>query len=378
MPRRLNTEERRKFINLRRSFRSPVIGITGSVGKTTTLEMVRSMLETKGQVLKHHHGHGNWNNNIKTLEKLSPEYDYALFEFDFSRGNHFAEILRLIKPTIGIVTNFGDAHLNYLGGMVEIALQKSEVVKYLARQGTAILNKDDELSSTLADYIDTQNVIKFGLSHNSDYYASDIQHLGPGGTEFRLNGNQKIRVPIFSVNDVYNLLSAIATLEVIGFPLDEVLTHFEQNFQLPPGRGRLHEVNGRYLLDESFSANPRAIAKGTRALVGFRPMATRIIYIVSDMTEVGVNIQEQHLNMGYFISALPIDCLITLGTYSEFIGKGVSLIRHEDKKLVHTQTIDGILENLKQVAEPGSVIMAQGIGTVAFRRILNFIGSLDA
>ena len=133
MARRLDIEERKKLVKIRRAFSSPVIGVTGNVGKTTTIEMIRTVLEKKGKVLKNEQGYGNWENNLNTLRKLSSEYDYAIFEFDFHRGQNFSEILRLIKPNIGLVTNIGDAHLSYIGGMVDIALQRSEVVKFLAR-----------------------------------------------------------------------------------------------------------------------------------------------------------------------------------------------------------------------------------------------------
>ena len=152
MERKLSIEDRKKYLYLRRNFKSPVIGITGNVGKTTTLCMIDTFLSQQGKVLKSNHSYGNWQNTIKTLENLSPEYNYALFEFDINREDQFGEILRLIKPNVGVVTNFGDAHLSYLGGMLDIAIKKSEVVKYLARDGVAILNQDDEICSHLCRY----------------------------------------------------------------------------------------------------------------------------------------------------------------------------------------------------------------------------------
>jgi UDP-N-acetylmuramoyl-tripeptide--D-alanyl-D-alanine ligase len=373
MTHRLSLEERKKFLYLRRAFKSPVIGVTGNVGKTTTIGMLRAVLERHGKVLKHHHGHGNWSNNLSTLSRLSPDYDYAIFEFDFYRNNNFAEILRIIKPNIGIVTNIGDAHLSYIGGMVDVALQKSEVVKYLAAEGIAILNKDDELSSALSRHIDTKNIIKFGLSRNGDYYASDIEHLGPLGTRFRINDKYHVTLPIYSISDVYNFLAAMATLVALDFTIETIIKTFQNNYQLPNGRGKLYKLNGFYVIDESYEATPRSVAKASRSMVGFRPYTDKLIYIVGDMMESGPNIEEQHLNMGYFLSALPIDCFITVGPYAEFIGKGVSLIQHKEKLVVTCNNIDEILESLDTMITKKAVITVQGIGQVALRRLIRYL-----
>jgi len=373
MAHRLTLEERKKLVYLRRAFKSPVIGVTGNVGKTTTIGMLRAVLERHGRVLKHHHGHGNWTNNLNTLSRLSSDYDYALFEFDYFRYNDFAEILRIIKPNIGIVTNIGDAHLSYIGGMVDIALKRSEVVKYLAREGIAILNKDDELSSALGRYIDTKNIIKFGLSHNSDYYASNIEHLGPLGTRFTINDKYHVTLPIYSISDVYNFLAAMATLVALDFSIETIIKTFQTNYQLPNGRGKLYKLNGFYIIDESYEATPRSVAKAARSMIGFKPYADKLIYIVGDMMESGPNIEEQHLNMGYFLSALPIDCFITVGPYAEFIGKGISLIQHPEKLVVTCNNIDEILKSLDKVITKKAVITVQGIGQVALHRLVKYL-----
>jgi UDP-N-acetylmuramoyl-tripeptide--D-alanyl-D-alanine ligase len=377
MKRRLDLEERKKLISVRRKFRSPVIGVTGNVGKTTTIEMIKTVLNKNGRVLTHEQGHGNWENNLNTLRKLSSDYDYAIFEFDFHRGENFAEILRLIKPNIGLVTNIGDAHLSYIGGMVDVALQRSEVVKYLARDGIAILNKDDELSSAVAKYISTKNILKFGLNQNAEYYACEIEHLGPKGTSFTLNDKYKVTIPIYSISDVYNFLSASASLVSVGFSIEQILETFKSKYELPAGRGKLYNLNGFYLIDESYEATPRSVAKAARAMIGFKPYTDKLIYILGDMTEYGPKVEEHHLNMGYFLSALPIDCLITVGNYAEYIGKGVSLIKSKEKLVYNCNSINQILRTLDTVLTDKAAITVQGIGQVALRRILKYLGKKE-
>ena len=371
--RKLTTNEKRHYINLRRGFSNPVIGITGFLGKTTTLEMIRNIVETKGNVLKNTYGYGSWGNNIKTLEDLDKGYDYALFEFDYQRGNNFAEILRLIKPTIGIVTNIGDAHLNYLGSMMRVAIEKSEVVKYLARDGVAILNKDDELSSALADHISTKNIIKYGMSHHCDYYASDIEQLGPHGIKFKLNGKYNVTLPIYSPMDVYNMLAAIATAVNLKFTLSEIIDILSEKFVLASGRGQLQIIDGYFILDESYQANPRSLSKAARALISFQSYTDRLIFIVGDMMNAGGNVEDQHLNMGYFLSALPINHLIAVGEYGQYLAKGASLIKSKDKTVDSVQNIDEILLILDRIVGKRAAISVKGLGSVAMHRIVKFL-----
>lgn len=284
----LSSEDSKKYINLRRRFHNPVIGVSGNLGKTSTLEMINSLLESRGKVLRNTKGYGSLKNNLKLLERLSSKYDYALFEFDYQRGNNIAEILRIIKPTIGIVTNIGDAHLNYLNDVMRIVLEKSALVKYLARDGLAILNKDDELSNSLSEAISTNNIVQFGMNKAADYFASDIQQLGPEGTKFKISGKYEVQLPIYSVQDVYNFLAAAACVQNLGFTLPEIIDIFSRNFQLAAGHGRLHKIGRHYLLDESYLANPRSMSKAARSLIGFKPYSDNLVFIAGDMSGAGV------------------------------------------------------------------------------------------
>lgn len=367
--RKLDNNARKKYIAIRRNFNKPVIGITGMLGKTSVIEMLSTILATKGHLLNHKQGSGNWKNNIHSLEQLDSSYDYAVFEFDYNRGNDFAELLRLIKPNIGIITNIGDAHLSYLGNMIKFALEKSAVVKYLARNGVAILNKDDELSSALSDYIATKNIVKYGLSNGSHFHASDIEFKGPEGITFKLNGKTKIKLPIYSIQDVYNVLAAIACAENLDFKIDEIVAILEEKFELPKGRGRILKIADSFILDESYISTPRSLSKAARTLIGFKPYVEKVALIVGDMIGGGVNTEEQHLNMGYFLSALPIDCLITVGEYSRFIGQGANILKTDTKQICHATNVDEILSIIEENLHGSAAISVKGIGSAALHRI---------
>jgi UDP-N-acetylmuramoyl-tripeptide--D-alanyl-D-alanine ligase len=181
-------------------------------------------------------------------------------------------------------------------------------------------------------------------------------------------------IPIYSLADIYNFLAAVATLVNLGYELTNVLDIFQNHFQLPAGRGKLYKIDQLYVLDESYIATPRAVAKSTRSLVSFKAYVDKLVLIIGDMQELGTNIEEQHLNMGYFISALPIDHVITVGHYAALIGKGVSLIQNTGKTVVNCNSVDDILNALDKLKFDKAAVTAQGIGQVGLRRILKHLG----
>jgi len=373
---KLSTAEKRKLINKRRNYSHPVIGITGSFGKSTLVEMLSAVLESRGKVLKTPRGRGLWENNLSTLIRLNNSYQYAIFEFDYQRGKNFAGLLRLIKPNFGIVTNIGDAHLNYLKDAMNMALQRSEVVKYLVQNGTAILNQDDELGSALSNYISTPNIYKFGLNQSADFCASDIEHLGPGGLRFKLNCKKTITLPLYSVPNIYSFLACAITCTHLGFSMQEIVENIKSNFSLPKGRGNLFKINDIYLFDESYGGTSRSVSKAARSLVGFKPYVNKTILIVGDMTEPGVMVEDRHLNLGHFLSALPIDCLITLGHYASYIAKGASLIKTKSREVYSVDNVNDLLKILKKTVVPNTAISVKGLGNVVFHRIKSLIENL--
>ncbi len=362
-------DEKDFLMSIRAEFTNPVIGVTGNLGKTSTLSMIETLLCAKGRVLGPTNGCGNGKNNLKILRDLSMEYDYALFELNHQAGKNFVDLLRLIRPNIGIVTNLGDAHLNYLDRMIKVAIEKTSLLKYMEDDGIAILNKDDEFSYNIARNLSHHHVILFGLNQHADFYATNIEQYGPNGIRFLLNGRTRLHLPLFSIQDLYNFLAAVACVAHLGFSLEEIADIFQQNFQLPQGRGRLLKFGNHYLIDESYIGNPRSLSKAARVLSTFAPYSKQLVLIVGDMADTGINVEQQHLNMGYFLSALPIDVLITVGEWAKFIGKGFNVIKSQNKRCYSVNTVSEVVEILEHTIKKPSTIAVKGVGNVAMHRI---------
>lgn len=373
---KLSLFEKRRLVQLRRKFPNPVIAVTGYLGKSTLIALLDTILSTRGKVLCNRRSRGSWKNNLELLQKLSPEYDFAIFEFDARNGENFSGLLRLIKPNIAIVTNLGDAHLTYLSNVVKTALKRSQVVSYIARGGVAVLNQDDDLTSSLSEFIKDAHIEKYGLNQNAGFFASDIEQLGPKGIRFKLNNKQVLELPIYSVANVYTFLACVAALTHLQFKIEEIVSIVQQKFHLPKGRGNLLEINDRWVLDESYPGTSRSVSKAARTLIGFKPKSKRLVYIVGDMTEPGVKVADRHLNMGYFLSALPLEYIITLGHYADFIGRGVSLIPADSRTVISVPNVDVLLDVLRDIAIPGTTISVKGLGNVVFHRIQTLLEKL--
>ncbi|KAA3617510.1 MAG: hypothetical protein D8M58_01900 [Calditrichaeota bacterium] len=369
----LDLIKKKELVRLRRNYSKPILGITGYLGKTTLITMLSAVLSSRGKVLKTPHGSGSWENNLETLSRLDEQYDYTIFEFDYQHGKNFAGLLRLIKPNVAVITNIGDAHLSYLRDAMTLALQRSEVIKYIARDGVAILNQDDDMSSALSQHIITPNIVKYGMNHSADFFASDIEQLGPNGIRFNLNGNKKIELPLYSVFNVYSFLACAATCSNLGIPIEETVELIRKKFTLPKGRGNLQKIKSIYLLDESYLGTSRSVSKAARTLVGFGPYTKKTVLIIGDMTEQGLKIEDRHLNMGHFLSALPIDYLITLGHYAEYIAKGASLIKSKSKKIISVKNVNELLNTLETILTPNMAISVKGLGNIVFHRIRTLI-----
>ena len=174
---------------------------------------------------------------------------------------------------------------------------------------------------------------------------------------------------MYSVTNIYSFLACALTCTKLDFTIKEIVDRIKTDFSLPKGRGNLLKFGDSYLLDESYPGTSRSVSKAARSLVGFKPYVKKTIFIVGDMTEPGVTVEDRHLNLGYFLSALPIDCLITLGHYAQYIAKGISLIQTKSREVISVNNVKELVDVLKETIVPKSAICVKGLGNVVFHRI---------
>ncbi|MEJ2635329.1 MAG: Mur ligase family protein, partial [Calditrichia bacterium] len=350
----------RKIQEIRRNFSLPVIGVTGAEGKTTTKRMLAAILSQRGAVLETPLDCNSASVVTSTLLKLNKDYKHAIIELGIINGDQFKLAVEVAEPNIGIVTNIGEAHMASLGDKYLIADAKVELIRQLPENGFAVLNIDDELVSGMEAFSPTQRVIKFGFNSNAHFFASDIKYLGPEGMEFTVNNYYKFHLPIYSSTSVSNALAAISTARILNFEFEEIKQGLENNFELLPGRGNLVDLKDVYILDHTYKATVNAVTKACESLVQFKKFSKHSILVIGSMDELGNSSEDIHLNLGYYISALPIDTVITVGKDAGLVGEGIRRINHNNKIIDHCLNPDALPDTLMKRLVPHTTILMIG------------------
>lgn len=290
----------------------PFIQITGSVGKTTTKEMVAGMLAEQYCTLK---TEGNFNSDLgvpKTMLQLTEEHEVAVIETGM---DHFGEIRYLgeiAKPDIAVITNVGDVHAEFLGGSrMGVFKAKCEIFENLAADGVAILNGDDALLNTVTL---PQRIVRFGWGENCDVRILSVETHGVSGISCRIRtakDEYALRIAVPGAHVAYSAAIAVAVAEELGMPRDKVMTGIEA-FQAPDKRLEVKPLAGnRIMINDSYNANPLSMAAALRVLA--EADAQRHIAFLGDMKELGDTAEAGHREIGRLITELKLDEVLCIG-----------------------------------------------------------------
>ena len=309
--------EWRKRLNVR------VIGITGSVGKSTTKELTTTVLKQRYRTLKNT---GNLNNEIglpMTLWRMSKGHQRAVLEMGFYVPGEIKFLCDLARPSVGVITTIGTVHAERAGSQEEIARGKSELVQSLppAPDGVAILNYDDDLVREMAGLTQAR-VFYYGLNPEADLWADQVEGLGLEGIKFRLHfqgENIHLKVPLIGRHSVHTVLRAAAVGLVEGLSWDEIgrgLRSEHTQLRLVAVRSR----SGALILDDTYNASPKSMLADLNLL---EEMEGRKIAVLGDMLELGRYEHEGHMKVG-IRAAQVADVLVTVGEKAQIIAKAAS------------------------------------------------------
>jgi len=296
---------------VRRLWAKPLVGVTGSTGKTTTKDAIAHVLQSRWRVLK---SEGNLNNHFGLplmLLKLEAEHDIAVIEMGMSHGGEIAALAAIARPDIGVVTNVAPVHLEFFNSVADIARAKYELIEGLHAGGTAILNADDEYVSQFGRNFHGKLVF-YGLKPAADVHADNVQLRGAAGSTFDVVAGgcrEPVTLPLVGGHNIYNALAAIA----VG--LERGLTPSEAAGALATltaadKRGQVVQLGNILIINDCYNSNPTALNAMVDTLAAMP--ATRRIVVAGEMLELGPAGEEMHRNAGRHVAEQKIDVLLAV------------------------------------------------------------------
>ena len=307
----------------RSQFHGPVVAITGSNGKTTTKEMCAAILSVSAPC---HRTPGNLNNQYGlpiTLLGRSEADRSLVVEIGMNHRGEIALLVEIAKPTVGVITNVGTAHIEFLGSREEIAREKGDLIAHLPAEGTAVLNADDPLVFAQRNRTSAR-VISFGTAIDADVRGGDIEWIDDRGYRFELEtptGSGTVEVQGLGPTTVINALAAAAGALAAGAPVADIAKGLA-DYQGIKGRLERRELSGGIaLIDDTYNANPQSMEAALRLLAEIKG-AHRAVAIVGDMGELGETAEAAHLEVGRLAASLGIDFLIALGARAQTVASG--------------------------------------------------------
>ena len=299
-----------------------VVGITGSVGKTTTKEFTAALLAPRFRVLK---SEGNFNNHLGlalSLLRLEPGHDAAVLEMGMSAPGEIRALARVAPPDVAVITNISPVHLQFFRGLDEIARAKKEILDGAKPGATAVLNADDPLVTRIAADFPGRKVT-FGRAPAADVRAEELRSAGYSGFSFVLRYGQAstlILLPFLNEAAVVNLLAAAAVSFALGLRLDDIKPAILGLRPLPT-RGLLVEAAGGVrVYDDSYNSNPRALETALSSLAALP--AARKVAVLADMLELGEGGREFHRRAGETVVRTGWDVLVAVGPLAALMAEG--------------------------------------------------------
>jgi UDP-N-acetylmuramoyl-tripeptide--D-alanyl-D-alanine ligase len=346
-----------------------VVGITGSVGKTSTKELTHAILSERFCALK---SAANLNNEIGlplTLLNLRQEHEIAVLEMGMYTTGEIGLLCELARPQIGVVTLVGSVHMEWLGSLEAIAAAKQELVEALpaAPEGVAILNRDDPLVWAMANHTQAR-VFSYGLDPTSDLWADDIVSMGLNGVRFRLHSGDEaltVSVPLLGRHSVHTALRATAVGLTFDMAWDDIvrgLHGLESQLRLVAVPG----PQGSVILDDTYNSSPES-AVAALNLLGDLP--ARRLAVLGDMLELGPAEEGGHRLVGRRASEVA-DILITVGNRAEVIAEEALSAGMRSQNVYITEDVGGALTVLEEVIGPKDMILVKGSRGMRMDRIV--------
>ena len=354
----------------RKKFSIPFVGITGSVGKTSTKDMIAGVIGKKYKVLK---TEGNLNNEIGvplTIFNLEDTHEAAVLEMGMSGAGEIGRLTAIIKPDIAVITNIGMSHIEKLGSRQNILKAKLEILEALNPGGLVVLNGDDALLAGMKDLLKFRTVF-YGMDEGVDYQACNINSHGENGIYFDIiiRGREFcIHIPVPGVHNVHNALAAVAVGCELGIPMEDVIKGIA-GFSPTKMRMDIIALNGLKIINDAYNASPQSMEAALNVLKEIGGKGRKIA-VLGDMLELGDWAEKAHFDVGGFAAAGRIDQIVAVGNNARYIADGALEAGYPPSQIKYFKSNEEALEFLKGNLLYEDVILIKGSRGIKMEEIV--------
>jgi len=348
----------------RSRFDIPVIGITGSVGKTTTKEMIAAVVSQRYET---HKTQKNLNNELGvpwTLMRLDDAHQVSVVEMGISDFGEMRRLTHMVRPNIAVFTVIGDAHLEFLGDREGVMRAKGEIFEGMDARGLAVLNGDDPIQR--ACHPDMRRVT-YGLSGDCDVRGTDVRNLGEDGMRMTVrhpDGAFEVRIPAFGSHLACAALAAAAVGLALGMSGDEIARGVAQ-YQTVGDRARVIHVGDMTVVSDCYNANPNSCQAAVDSLMQLQ--GKRRVCILGDMLELGPRSEALHRGVGAYAAKAGIDLVVGCGPLSRAVADGA---REAGGEVLYFEDKARLLASLGDVVRPGDCVLVKASHSMAFESVV--------
>lgn len=357
----------------RRQYDFPLIGLTGSNGKTTCRRMIHQILSNDYHVLSNA---GNQNNHIGvplTLLKTNIEHNIGTVELGANHPGEIAFLCELVKPTAGIITNIGKGHLGYFGNLTEVYREKTMLYNSLPSGSPIFVNMDDPY---LKDYVrDDLSKIRVGISKEGHVCGAIISADRWGAVKFDVNDSFQVQLKIPGKHHFYNALLAAAVGIYYGISTEKIKSSLE-DFLPESQRMEISESDGLIIINDAYNANPDSTKAAIDYLLTLPVNDNKKILVLGDMLEMGEFGEQEHRDIGKYIDGNKIDFVFLYGPLSKYVQQGINESNSNTVASFWYDSHERIAKHLNEMINPGDILLIKGSRGMKMEKVLEDLGKV--
>lgn len=349
-----------------------VVGITGSTGKTTTKDFLAAMLGRKKQVVA---AERSFNNEVGvpiTILRASRRTQVVVVEMAMRGRGQIEQLANIARPTVGLVTNVGKTHLEFLGSEEQIAEAKAELVASIPPDGVVVLNADDYWTHKIRATASAK-VVTYGTAAAADVRAIDIEVDDEGRASFQLRANQrrkKIRLPVLGKHNAYNFCAAAAVALALGIDMEDIGRSLADVSISEMRMQQFVTADDVVVLNDAYNANPTSMKSALETLGSIATGGKRIA-VLGDMTELGRMTDVAHFQVGELAAKIGIDMLVTVGERSARIADGAMVHGMDSKQVRRCAATEEAARHVKKALKPSDVVLVKASRVMKLEEVVN-------